>query len=135
MARQLLHYVTFLKEFRRTFHTTGAILPSGPQLSKATLGPFHRRSRPSRILEVGPGTGSVTHEVVKHLRPGDVFDIVELNGRFVECLRHRFATEPAFQRSANQSVVHHVPVQEFAATERYDYIMCGLPFNNFPKGL
>jgi phospholipid N-methyltransferase len=135
MPKQLFHYVTFFQEFRRTFHTTGAILPSGQLLVHATLQPFLRRSRPARVLEVGPGTGALTQEVVKHLRPGDVFDIVELNGRFVECLRHRFATEPAFQRSAGQSVVHHLPVQEFAADAPYDFIMCGLPFNNFPKSL
>jgi phospholipid N-methyltransferase len=135
MSHHISHYVTFFKEFRRTFHTTGAILPSGPQLARATLQPFLSRARPSRILEVGPGTGALTQEVVKHLRPGDTFDIVELNGRFVELLRRRFATEPAFQRSASQSSVHHLPVQEFAASHQYDYIMCGLPFNNFPKGL
>ena len=135
MAQNIKHYVTFLKEFRRTFHTTGAILPSGAQLARATLTPFLRRGKPARVLEVGPGTGSLTQEVVRCLRPGDVFDIVELNDRFVELLRHRFATEPAFQRSAGQSTVHHLPIQQFVASEPYDFIMCGLPFNNLPPQL
>lgn len=135
MAKKLDHYLTFIREVRRTFHTTGAVLPSGQQLVNATLKPFLRRGRPARVLEVGPGTGALTQEIVKHLREGDVLDIVELNDRFVECLRHRFATEPAFQRSAGKSAVHHVPFQQFAASEPYDFILCGLPFNNFPKGL
>jgi phospholipid N-methyltransferase len=87
------------------------------------------------VLEVGPGTGALTQEIVKHLQPGDTFDIVELNDRFVACLRRRFETEAAFKRSAGQSVVHHIPVQDFKAEEPYDYIMSGLPFNNFPKCL
>jgi phospholipid N-methyltransferase len=135
MQRQFSHYVTFFQEFRRTFHTTGAILPSGQLLATATLRPFNRRTIPARVLEVGPGTGALTQQLVRNLRPGDVFDIVEVNGRFVECLRHRFATEPAFQRTAGQSEVHHVPVQEFEAKAPYDFIVCGLPFNNFPRGL
>ena len=135
MSQNLKHYVSFFREFRRTFHTTGAILPSGQQLAKATLKPFLDRGKPSRILEVGPGTGPVTQEIVQHLRKGDVFDIVELNDRFVEILRNRFATEPKFQQSAGQSTVHHLPIQEFVAAEPYDFIMCGLPFNNLPPRL
>jgi phospholipid N-methyltransferase len=135
MEKKLAHYFTFIREVRRTFHTTGAVLPSGQHLAKATLQPFLRRQRPARVLEVGPGTGALTQEIVKHLREGDVFDIVELNDRFVECLRSRFATEPAFRRSAGQTKVHHIPFQQFSASEPYDFIMCGLPFNNFPKSL
>ena len=135
MSQNIKHYVSFFREFRRTFHTTGAILPSGQQLAKATLTPFSRRNKPSRVLEVGPGTGALTQEIVRHLKPGDVFDVVELNDRFVEILRNRFATEPAFQQSAGQSTVHHLPIQQFVAEQPYDYIMCGLPFNNLPPRL
>lgn len=135
MSQNIKHYVTFFREFRRTFHTTGAILPSGQQLAKATLTPFVRRSKPARVLEVGPGTGALTQEIVRHLRPGDVFDVVELNERFVELLRKRFATEPAFQQSAGLSQVHHLPIQDFVASEPYDFILCGLPFNNLPPRL
>ena len=132
MAQNLKHYVSFFREFRRTFHTTGAILPSGQQLSKATLKPFIDRKKPSRVLEVGPGSGAVTQQIVQHLRKGDVFDIVELNDTFVDILRNRFATEPSFKQFASQSTVHHLPIQEFVAAEPYDFIMCGLPFNNLP---
>jgi phosphatidylethanolamine/phosphatidyl-N-methylethanolamine N-methyltransferase len=135
MSQNINHYVSFFREFRRTFHTTGAILPSGQQLTKATLKPFINRGRPSRVLEVGPGTGAVTQQIVKHLRKGDVFDIVELNDSFVEILRKRFVSEPAFQKFAGQSTVHHLPIQEFVAAEPYDFIMCGLPFNNLPPRL
>ncbi|MGE0758589.1 MAG: class I SAM-dependent methyltransferase [Pirellulaceae bacterium] len=135
MAKRLSHYITFIREVHRTFHTTGAVLPSGQHLAKATMRPFLRRERPSRILEVGPGTGALTQEIVRHLKPGDVFDIVELNDRFVDCLRQRFEVEPAFRQSAGQSTVHHVAFQEFQTSAPYDFILCGLPFNNFPQGL
>lgn len=131
MARQLSHYLAFLREVHRTFYTTGALLPSGQQLAMATLQPFMRRERPARVLEVGPGSGSVTQALVKQLRPGDVLDIVEVNERFVDVLRQRFATEPAFQQVAGQATIHHLPVQEFQASAPYDFIMSGVPVNNF----
>ena len=135
MARQISEYVTFLRECKRTFHTTGAILPSGKQLTVATIQPYLRHTRPARILEAGPGTGAVTQQLVPHLRPGDTLDIVELNDQFVDVLRQRFQNESAFQRVAGQTTIHHMPVQAFHPAEPYDFIMCGLPFNNFPMEL
>lgn len=135
MSRQLAHYMAFLREVRRTFYTTGALLPSGQQLARATVVPFRQRTRPARVLEVGPGSGAVTQELVKHLRPGDVLDIVEVNDRFVDILRKRFETEPDFQKCAGQSTIHHLAVQDFQATAPYDFIMSGVPVNNFPHCL
>ena len=64
MRRILSDYVLFLKEFRRTFHTTGALFPSSPGLARALSRYVQRDDEavhsPRRILEVGPGTGAVT---------------------------------------------------------------------------
>jgi phospholipid N-methyltransferase len=63
-------YRLFWREFRQNFHTTGAILPSGRALARA-LARFVRAERSRvRILEVGPGTGAVTREIVAAL-PAD----------------------------------------------------------------
>ena len=51
MARRISEYVTFVREVKRSFHTTGAILPSGNQLTVATIQPFLSHDRPARILE------------------------------------------------------------------------------------
>lgn len=135
MAQRFSEYVTFLREVKRTFYTTGAVLPSGKQLTVATIQPYLRHNRPARVLEAGPGTGAVTQQLVPHLRTGDVLDIVELNDQFVEVLKRRFQTEPDFQRVSSQTTIHHLPVQEFRPDKPYDFIMCGLPFNNFPTEL
>src|SRR5581483_5471549 len=74
----------FFREFRRHFPATGAILPSSRFLARALVRPL-RSPRPAcRILEVGPGTGSVTREIVWRMQSGDRLDAVEINGRFVE---------------------------------------------------
>jgi phospholipid N-methyltransferase len=88
-------------------------------------------TRPRRILEVGPGTGAVTRHIVAALRPDDRLDLVELNESFVECLRDRFRTDPAFQPVAERTRVLHCPVEELPAEPTYDVIVSGLPLNNF----
>ena len=90
---------------------------------------------PVRVLEIGPGTGPVTDSIVRLLRPHDVFDLVELNEEFVRILHQRFESEPAWARAKTQSKIHQLPVQEFEASAPYDFVISGLPLNNFPAEL
>lgn len=92
-------------------------------------------SSPVRVLEIGPGTGPVTESIVKLLRPHDIFDLVELNEEFVAILRDRFENETEWQRVRSQSTIHQLPVQDFVAEKPYDFVISGLPLNNFPAEL
>jgi phospholipid N-methyltransferase len=135
MKRHISEYSTFFREFRRTFDTTGALAPSGRLLARAIVQPLREHDRPVRILEVGAGTGAVTKEIVRHVAPGDRLHVVELNDRFVEVLRRRFDSEPGFREVAAQTEIIHAPVQELETAEPYDFIVCGVPFNNFSTEL
>ena len=86
---------------------------------------------PKRILEIGPGTGAVTRSIVKLIRPQDAFDLVELNEVFANLLNERFRTQRDYKKVAEQSRVHMLPLQEYAAEAPYDFIVSGLPLNNF----
>lgn len=135
MHQRISEFTTFFGEFRRTYDTTGAVAPSGRGLARALVEPLSRHQFPARILEVGPGTGAVTREIVRYVGPDDRLDIVELNDRFVDMLRDRFVAEPDFQKVAAQSEIFHMAVQDLPADASYDYIVCGLPFNNFSADL
>lgn len=125
----------FFAQFRDQYTTTGSIMPSGRRLARALAKPFRRGQGPRRLLEVGPGTGSVTSEIVKLLRPEDVLDIVEINGAFVDVLRRRFEIQAHFRRVHEQSRILHAPLQEVPGEGVYDFIISGLPLNNFPMAL
>jgi phospholipid N-methyltransferase len=127
--------LAFLRQFRSQYFTTGSILPSSRALGRALTRWVRRDSPPRRILEVGPGTGAVTRVLVDAVRPGDQLDIVEINGAFVDVLRQRFAEEPAFQRAEPQSRILHRPLQEVEGEAIYDFMISGLPLNNFPLSL
>lgn len=127
--------IEFFRQFRSRFKTTGSILPSSRFLARAMTGPLKRHQGPKRILEIGPGTGAVTHRIVRLMQPEDRFDLVEINDRFAELIQDRFQTDAEYQKVASQSKLHHCPLQEFETDTQYDYIISGLPCNNFAAEL
>jgi len=126
---------TFLREFRRSFKNTGSFLPSGRFLARALTSNLRRYRPPQRILEVGPGTGAVTKQILRHMLPGDSLDAVELNSHFITLLERRFEQEPLFRAHRHQVHLIHAPVQDLPGTATYDVIVSGLPLNNFPVAL
>src|SRR5437016_2895055 len=92
----------FFRESRRHFHDTGSFLPSSRFLAQALVAELKKKRGPGRILEVGPGTGSVTLQILKRLIPGDLVDLVELNSHFIGVLRKRFEKEWKFWRFRDQ---------------------------------
>jgi phosphatidylethanolamine/phosphatidyl-N-methylethanolamine N-methyltransferase len=68
---------------------------------------------------------------VRELRPDDQFDIVEINPDFVAFLGQRFAEEPDFRKRRNQTRIMHRPLQEVPGEHVYDFMISGLPLNNF----
>jgi phospholipid N-methyltransferase len=122
----------FIRESRRHFHHTGALLPSSRFLAHALVSELRRPRLPGRILEVGPGTGSVTAQILRHLLPGDQLDLVEINSRFLALLERRFKTEWKFWRHRDHVRLIRAAVEELPGSGVYDYIISGLPLNNFP---
>jgi phospholipid N-methyltransferase len=134
MRQQWADYRVFWREFRRTFETTGAILPSGSALSVSLARYVRDRENGiagRRILEVGPGTGPVTHHIVRAMRADDRLDLVERNAEFVARLRERLTHDEAFRPHAERITLHHAGVEEMPEDCRYDVIISGLPLNNF----
>lgn len=131
MPQRLSEYRLFLREFFRNFHTTGAVLPSGRWLAAALARYVGTGDGPKCILEVGPGTGAVTQQIVAALGPEDRLDLVELNPAFVEQLRSRFQADPSFQPAADRARVLHCAVEELPGEASYNLVISGLPLNNF----
>ena len=132
--RRLSEYRSFWREFRRNFHDTGAVAPSSRYLAAALARYVGSQPAACRILEVGPGTGAVTRQIVRRLTSDDQLDLVELNANFVELLRERFQSDPDFQPAAPRARVLHHRLEELPAGQPYDLIISGLPLNNFAAG-
>mgnify|MGYP000875694429 CR=1 FL=1 len=131
MGRRLDEYRIFLREYVRSFHSTGAILPSGRRLAGALARYVTGNGAGQRILEVGPGTGPVTRRIAAQMGPEDRLDLVELNDAFVARLRSALGREPILQRVAERTQLFHSPVEDLPGNACYDVIISGLPLNNF----
>lgn len=128
-------YRLFFQQFRQRFHDTGAILPSGRALARALAS---AAARPPgslmsgrRILEIGPGTGPVTHYLTGLLEPSDRLELVEINEHFVELLEQRFQREPAWAAVRDQVRIRNQSIEELTDPTGYDVIISSLPLNNF----
>jgi phospholipid N-methyltransferase len=121
----------FLRECRRHFRTTGSILPSSRFLARALVAELSKPRGPARILEVGPGTGSVTAAILHQLQSDDHFDVVEINAHFVQVLQQRLEKEEDFRLHHEQTNLIHAAVEDLAGEAVYDFIISGLPLNNF----
>jgi phospholipid N-methyltransferase len=126
---------TFLKESRRHFRATGALLPSSRFLARTLAAPLSAARPPCRILEVGPGTGAVTRAIARRMIPGDHLDAIELNPRFVERLRLILLHDAVLIARRPQIRIIQGAVQELEEEAVYDHIISGLPLNNFPVTL
>lgn len=125
----------FFRECRRNFRDTGSVLPSSRFLARALVSELRKPRQAARILEVGPGTGSVTREILRVLLADDRLDAVEINEHFVAHLMKRFEEEPLFQFHRDQMQVIHADVRDIKGEGLYDFIVSGLPLNNFPSDL
>lgn len=131
--------ITFVSQAVRNFHHVGSVWPSSPLLAKALLKPLQDRrhgpeTKPVKVLEVGAGTGAVTKALLAALDSGDSADIVELNPVFCESLE-KLASRRKGQVPGLETRVHANPIEEADLDGPYDFIICGLPFNNFPPAL
>jgi len=138
MAQRLADYRVFWRQFRQAYNTTGAVLPSGRGLSKA-LSHYIRNGEPAseggptnprRILEVGPGTGAVTKQIARDMRPSDELTLVERNEEFVKHLQSQLK---GAEYSETRDRIHlvHSGVEELSEDQPFDLIVSGLPLNNF----
>lgn len=127
--------IDFLTEAIRNFRSTGSVWPSSPALSNAMTSTIARVEGPRRVLEVGPGTGPFTKSILKKLRAGDHFDLVEINQTFCRKLEKDILAGYRARHPNVQVRLHCAPIEEADLAGPYDVIVCGLPFNNFPPRL
>ncbi|MFN8389121.1 MAG: methyltransferase domain-containing protein [Bdellovibrionota bacterium] len=110
------------------------MLPSSAALGRAMVRPIREADRPLNILEVGPGTGPFTRQIIKLMGPEDRFTICEINPRFLALLKKKLERHPNFEQHRDRIRFFQGPVQalpESGANEKFDIIVSSLPFSNF----
>ncbi|MDZ7773273.1 MAG: methyltransferase domain-containing protein [Balneolaceae bacterium] len=119
----------FLLQFFKDYKQTGAIAPSSRYLARGMVGELQNRTRtgdasPLNILELGAGTGPMTAEILRNMRPADHLDVVEINRPFCEHILRTYGKDDL--------CLHNCDVREFEPERSYDFIISSLPYENMP---
>ena len=86
---KLADEVRFIRNWAENPLTTGAVSPSGPDLTRR-MASYLEPERPGKILEIGPGTGVVTRAILERgITPARVVAL-EYNDSFCQLLRRRY---------------------------------------------
>jgi phospholipid N-methyltransferase len=76
----------FLMESLKAIRTTGSVAPSSRFLTGAMLAPLDF-DRVENVLELGCGTGAITREILKRLRPAGRLIAIDINRKFIRHLQ------------------------------------------------
>ena len=125
--------IIFLKEFFNEFRSTGSFCPNSKWAAKAMTIPIasRRETSPLRILELGPGTGSVTTKILEQMTVRDELAICEINPRLMRALKVKLARNPFYILHQERIRFFECAAQEMPEDDKYDVIVCALPFLNF----
>ncbi len=121
----------FIREGFAQFEHTGSIFPTSKWAAEALANPLIARDTPKRILELGPGHGSVTTKILDNMVSGDTLFICEINPRLMRVLKRRLRRHPRFSELRRQIEFFCGPAQELPTDKQFDVIVCALPFLNF----
>jgi len=127
--------LSFVRQAMREIKQTGSFWPSSTKLSRVMTRSLRDATGPKRLLEVGPGTGPFTKAMLESLKPGDELHLVEINPAFCQDLEQRLLGPFRRNHPGCVVVLHNSPIESAPIDGPFDFVICGLPFNNFPPDL
>lgn len=120
----------FFKNWVGNPKTTGSIVPTGPHLARAMASVIDVNSN-LPVLELGPGTGSITSAILDHgVKPENLYAL-EYSESFLKKLRTSFPDINLIHGDAfdlDRSL-------EGVKVEKFDAVVSALPLLNFPQDM
>lgn len=125
----------FLKEGLSNFRSVGSICSTSRFVAKAMAPIISSNDIPKIIVELGVGTGNITKEIVKRLRPADYFFGVDSNRNLLEVCRNNICSaNNAGNINLEHSDAQNIPklLLKYGVKE-VDEVICTIPFRILPK--
>jgi phospholipid N-methyltransferase len=126
----LAAHAKFLAEFISHPGRMGAVAASGPALAKRMAAQIDWANTRA-IVEYGPGTGTVTEELIKHVKPGTKFFVIERSPELAAVCRRRLPQVHLYEDSAENIV----EICRTEGVEQLDVVVSCLPWASFPESL
>ena len=129
-----LSYFHFYSELAKRVSEVGSFCPSSKDLARLMVEPGRLTPGPRRILEVGPGTGPITREVLRMMGPDDTFTICEINSNLLRRLKEALQKDEYYCKHSGRVIFYEGPAQDLPKAypnSTFNVIICSLPFSNF----
>jgi phospholipid N-methyltransferase len=123
--------LVFLKGFLRNPKEVGSVIPSSKFLTRRVL-QCGNVSEARVIVELGPGTGVLTREILRNMPKDGRLIAVEINPKFVRVLEQEFKDPrvSVFEGSATDLE----RALEKAGVDHADLVVSGIPFSTMGRG-
>jgi len=120
----------FARNFFKYPSMLGSVVPSSRFLVKDMMAQVNWE-RARVLVELGPGVGTITREILKRMRPDAVLVVIELNEEFVEYLGGTIR-DPRV-RIIHGSAAHVRAILAEQGLAPADYVISGLPYLNMTE--
>ncbi len=128
LVNPAFRYKDFARQLALTPGATGAIAPSSKRLAKKTIRQADLADAET-VVELGPGTGVFTEEILQNIRCDQTFFAIELNQTFVNATKNRCPDAYIYHDAASS-----LPVWLEKHNSLYaDRIISSLPWTIFDK--
>lgn len=123
---------SFIKQFLKDRKMVGSVRPSSKYLMDKMLQNVDFENS-KIIVELGPGTGVFTYEILKKMTPDAVLLVFELNQKFIRILKRNIKDKRAiFIYDSAEKIEEYLVKNNL---EQADVIVSSLPLFNFPQEL
>jgi len=117
-------YWLFLKNFLRNPLRNASVIPSSNKASKAVLSELDW-NKIKTIVELGPGNGTFTKQILAQCRPGTTLILIELEESYIKLLKNKFGDKVHVMHDSAHNI--H-PILESLGLQKTDLIVSSLPF-------
>lgn len=126
---------TLFREGLTAMRSVGTVSPSSVFLARALTPATAKNDPPKVIVELGAGTGSVTEEIAKHMRPQDLLVSIEANKKLADICEKNIEK---YTRKRNIFCVHEKAqhtgnILHAHGAVSADAVVCTLPFRLLPS--
>ena len=123
--------IQFLRGFLRNPKEVGSIVPSSRFLTRRVL-ECGRVSQARVIVELGPGTGVFTREILKRMPADAKLVAIEINSDFVHVLRREYRDSRLTIYAGSSTDLEKALAE--AGETRADLVVSGVPFSTMERG-
>ena len=130
IRRAIGEHLMFLGKFLRNPRNVGSVIPSSRRLARemARAVPINPAAI---VVELGPGTGALTRQVVEVLAPGERFLAIDIDPEFCANLRARWPRLDCECGSA-ADMPAMLAARQWTGV---DHVLSGLPFASLPAAI